>query len=193
MSFELNLPKTNVEIPEGLEVITLGAGCFWCTEAVFQRLEGVEKVVSGYAGGLIENPSYRQICTGTTGHAEVIQVFFNPKKVSLESLLEVFWATHDPTTLNRQGGDVGPQYRSAVFYHSDTQKEIAAHLKADLNAKHVFDKPIVTEITAFTNFYPAENYHQDYFNLNGMQPYCQFVVKPKVDKLKKYFSDRLKG
>ncbi|OOG77713.1 peptide-methionine (S)-S-oxide reductase MsrA [Algoriphagus sp. A40] len=193
MSNELNLPKTTVEIPAGQEVITLGAGCFWCTEAVFQRLEGVEKVVSGYAGGLVENPTYRQICTGTTGHAEVIQVFYDPKKVSLESLLEVFWATHDPTTLNRQGGDVGPQYRSAVFCHSDSQKEIASHLKAELNAKQVFEKPIVTEITAFSNFYSAENYHQDYFNLNGMQPYCQFVVKPKVDKLKKYFAERLKG
>lgn len=193
MSNELNLPNTTVEIPDGLEVITLGAGCFWCTEAVFQRLEGVEKVVSGYAGGLIENPSYRQICTGTTGHAEVIQVYFDPKKVTLESLLEVFWATHDPTTLNRQGGDVGPQYRSAIFYHSDSQKQIATLLKTEVNVKHLFDKPIVTEITAFINFYPAENYHQDYFNLNGMQPYCQFVVKPKVDKLKKYFADRLKG
>lgn len=192
MSSELNLPKTTVEIPAGQEVITLGAGCFWCTEAVFQRLEGVEKVVSGYAGGLVVNPSYRQICTGTTGHAEVIQVFFDPKKISLESLLEVFWATHDPTTLNRQGGDEGPQYRSAVFFHSELQRDIAAHLKAEMNAKQIFDKPVVTEITAFTNFYPAENYHQDYFNLNGMQPYCQFVVKPKVDKLKKYFADRLK-
>lgn len=193
MSNELNLPSTPVEIPAGLELITLGAGCFWCTEAVFQRLEGVEKVVSGYAGGLVIHPSYRQICTGTTGHAEVIQVYFDPKKVSLESLLEVFWATHDPTTLNKQGGDVGPQYRSAVFYHTGKQMEIAAHLKAELNAKKVFDKPIVTEITAFTNFYPAEDYHQEYFNLNGMQPYCQFVVKPKVDKLKKYFADKLKG
>lgn len=189
---ELNLPKTTVEIPAGQDVITLGAGCFWCTEAVFQRLEGVEKVISGYAGGLLSYPTYRQICTGTTGHAEVIQVFYDPKKVSLESLLEVFWATHDPTTLNRQGGDEGPQYRSAIFYHSDSQKEIASQLKAELNSKQVFDKPIVTEITAFSNFYPAENYHQDYFNLNGMQPYCRFVVKPKVDKLKKYFAEKLK-
>jgi len=192
MTNETKLPLTTPEIPDGLELITLGAGCFWCTEAVFQRLEGVEKVVSGYAGGLIESPTYKQICTGTTGHAEVINVYFDPKKVSLESLLEVFWATHDPTTLNQQGGDVGPQYRSAVFYHNDYQRDIASRLKDELNVREIFDKPIVTEITAFTNFYPAEDYHQEYFNLNGMQPYCQFVVKPKVDKLKKYFAERLK-
>ena len=189
---ESNLPKTTLEIPEGMELITLGAGCFWCTEAVFQRLEGVEKVISGYAGGIVEHPSYRQICTGTTGHAEVIQVYFDPKKISLESILEVFWATHDPTTLNRQGADVGPQYRSAIFFNSLKQEETANRMKEELDKSGVFDRPIVTEITPFSNFYPAENYHQDYFNLNGMQPYCQFVVKPKVDKLKKYFAERLK-
>lgn len=192
MNLEQALPKTIPEIPDGLELITLGAGCFWCTEAVFQRLEGVEKVISGYAGGIIPNPTYKQICTGTTGHAEVILVYFDPNKISLESLLEVFWATHDPTTLNRQGGDSGPQYRSAIFYHSETQKEIASKHQAELNGSKVFDHPIVTEITAFTNFYPAENYHQDYFNLNGMQPYCQLVVRPKVEKLKKYFGEKLK-
>lgn len=193
MNQEQVLPYTAVSIPPGLDLITLGAGCFWCTEAVFQRLQGVEKVVSGYAGGIIPNPSYKQICTGTTGHAEVIQVYFDPRKVSLESLLEVFWATHDPTTLNRQGGDVGPQYRSSIFFHNEGQKEIAEKLKTELNERRVFDRPIVTEITAFSNFYEAENYHQDYFNQNGMQPYCQFVVRPKVDKLKKYFADRLKS
>jgi methionine-S-sulfoxide reductase len=193
MNLDQALPKTPVEIPVGLELITLGGGCFWCTEAVFQRLAGVENVVSGYAGGIIPNPSYKQICTGTTGHAEVINVYFDPDKITLESLLEVFWGTHDPTTLNRQGGDVGPQYRSSIFYYDETQREIASKLKAELTAQKVFDRPIVTEITPFSNFYPAENYHQDYFNLNGMQPYCQFVVKPKVDKLKNYFADRLKG
>ena len=193
MNNELNLPKTVLEIPAGLELITLGGGCFWCTEAVFQRLEGVEKVVSGYAGGLIENPTYRQICTATTGHAEVINVFFDPNKVNLEAILEVFWATHDPTTLNRQGGDVGPQYRSAIFFNTPSQEEIALRMKVELDKAGVFDSRIVTEITPFSNFYPAENYHQDYFNLNGMQPYCQFVVKPKVDKLKKYFADKLKS
>lgn len=192
MSESVELPKTLLEIPAGLELITLGGGCFWCTEAVFQRLDGVEKVVSGYAGGIIKHPTYRQICTGTTGHAEVINVFFDPKKISLESILEVFWATHDPTTLNRQGGDVGPQYRSAIFYNKESQKVTAQKLKGELNKSGVFDSPIVTEITAFTNFYPAEDYHQEYFNLNGMQPYCQFVIRPKVEKLKNYFADRLK-
>lgn len=193
MNSDQILPQTTVDIPVGSELITLGAGCFWCTEAVFQRLEGVENVVSGYAGGIIPNPTYKQICTGTTGHAEVIHVFFDPKKISLESLLEVFWATHDPTTLNRQGGDVGPQYRSSIFYHNESQKDLASKLKAELNSQQVYENPIVTEITPFSNFYPAENYHQDYFNLNGMQPYCQFVVRPKVEKLKKYFADRMKG
>ncbi|SHO60176.1 peptide-methionine (S)-S-oxide reductase MsrA [Algoriphagus zhangzhouensis] len=190
---ELKLPKTIVEIPQGLDLITLGAGCFWCTEAVFQRLEGVEKVVSGYAGGHIDNPSYEAICTGTTGHAEVIQVYYDPKKINLVELLEVFWMTHDPTTINRQGADVGPQYRSVIFYNSDIQKEISTDLKQKLNEAHVFPSPIVTEISPFSNFYPAENFHQDYYNLNGHQPYCQIVVKPKVDKLKKFFGEKLKN
>jgi len=190
---ELKFPKTNVEIPQGLDLITLGAGCFWCTEAVFQRLEGVEKVVSGYAGGHIDNPSYEAICTGTTGHAEVIQVYYDPKRINLVELLEVFWMTHDPTTINRQGADVGPQYRSVIFYHSDIQKEISSDLKKKLNDAQVFPNPIVTEITEFSNFYPAENFHQDYYNLNGHQPYCQIVIKPKVDKLKKFFGERLKN
>lgn len=189
----MSLPETKVVVPEGQEVITLGAGCFWCTEAVFQRIEGVEKAVSGYSGGFVVEPTYRAICDGTTGHAEVIQVFFDPTKITLAQLLEIFWGTHDPTTLNRQGADMGPQYRSAIFYHNVHQQQVATDLKSQLNASKVFDKPIVTEITSFVNFYPAENYHQDYFNLNGSQPYCQFVVKPKVDKLKKFFSERLKA
>lgn len=193
MSEPLNLPQTTVEIPDGMEMITLGGGCFWCTEAVFQRLNGVEKVVSGYAGGIIKHPTYRQICTGTTGHAEVVQVYYNPEKISLVEILEVFWATHDPTTLNRQGADVGPQYRSAIFYTQESQKEVAQQLKKELNEAGVFEQPIVTEITAFSNFYPAEDYHQEYFNLNGMQPYCQFVIKPKVEKLKKHFAEKLKS
>ena len=193
MENKMSLPETKVIVPEGQEVITLGAGCFWCTEAVFQRIEGVEKAVSGYSGGFVIEPTYRAICDGTTGHAEVIQVFFDPTKITLAQLLEIFWGTHDPTTLNRQGADMGPQYRSAVFFHNSDQQEIATDLKSQLNASKVFDKPIVTEITAFVNFYSAENYHQDYFNLNGSQPYCQFVVKPKVDKLKKFFSERLKA
>ncbi|TXE11377.1 peptide-methionine (S)-S-oxide reductase MsrA [Algoriphagus aquimarinus] len=192
MDKELKFPTTEVKIPEGLNLITLGAGCFWCIEAVFQRLEGVDKVVSGYAGGFIENPTYNAICTGTTGHAEVIQAYYNPTMISLSDLLEVFWATHDPTTLNRQGADVGPHYRSSIFYHSSEQEILAKNMKTQLDDSKVFDSPLVTEITAFTNFYPAENYHQDYYNQNGAQPYCQFVIKPKVDKLKKFFSQRLK-
>ena len=192
MSEELQLPSTPISIPNGMALLTLGAGCFWCTEAVFQRLNGVEKVVSGYSGGFVVNPSYREICTATTGHAEVIQVYYDPKVISLTELLEVFWLTHDPTTLNRQGGDVGPQYRSAIFFNTAEQAQLATELKNQLNSEKVFPSPIVTEITAFTNFYPAEQYHQDYYNLNGSQPYCQVVVKPKVDKLQKFFSDRLK-
>ncbi len=192
MSNTNNLPSTTLSIPEGLELITLGAGCFWCTEAVFQRLQGVEKVVSGYSGGFVENPTYREVCNATTGHAEVIEVYYDPKVISLEKILEIFWATHDPTTINRQGADAGPQYRSAIFFNTSEQQRIAEDLKEKLNGSDIFDRPIVTEITPFTNFYPAENYHQDYYNLNSAQPYCQFVVKPKVDKLKKFFSERLK-
>lgn len=191
MDNELKLPTTEIKIHEGLNMITLGAGCFWCIEAVFQRLKGVEKVVSGYSGGFIVDPTYRAICSGTTGHAEVIQVYYDPAIISLSDLLEVFWATHDPTTLNRQGADVGPQYRSSIFYHPD-QEKLAKRIKSQLNDSKVFDDPIVTEIAAFTNFYPAENYHQDYYNQNRAQPYCQFVVRPKVDKLKNLFSERLK-
>lgn len=188
-----HLPKTQFEIPINQEAIVLGAGCFWCTEAVFQRLNGVEKVISGYAGGIIPNPTYRQICTGTTGHAEVVAVFYNPQLISLAEILEVFWATHDPTTVNRQGADVGPQYRSSIFYFSEDQADLARKLKLELNQNAVFDSPVVTEITPFSNFYEAEDYHQNYFNENGMQPYCQFVVRPKVDKLKTYFQSKLKS
>lgn len=188
-----HLPKTQFEIPINQQGIVLGAGCFWCTEAVFQRLNGVEKVISGYAGGIVPNPTYRQICTGTTGHAEVVAVFYNPQLISLAEILEVFWATHDPTTVNRQGADVGPQYRSSIFYFSEDQADLAMKLKLELNQNAVFDSPVVTEITPFSNFYEAEDYHQNYFNENGMQPYCQFVVRPKVDKLKTYFQSKLKS
>ncbi|MFL5754329.1 MAG: peptide-methionine (S)-S-oxide reductase MsrA [Bacteroidia bacterium] len=174
------------------ETATFGSGCFWCVEAVFQDLKGVEKVVSGYSGGFVKNPSYKEVCMGTTGHAEVCQITYDPSVISFEELLEVFWKTHDPTTLNSQGNDHGTQYRSAVFYHNEEQKKLAEEYKKKLDASGAFDKPIVTEITAFTNFYPAENYHQDYFNLNGTEPYCQFVIQPKVDKFKKVFKDKLK-
>lgn len=192
MNRNLKLPTTEVIIPEGLDVVTLGAGCFWCVEAVFQRLQGVQKVVSGYSGGIVENPTYNSVCAGTTGHAEVIQVYFDPGIIALTELLEIFWATHDPTTLNRQGADLGPQYRSSIFYHNENQRELALDLKSKLNQALVVDQPILTVITAFTNFYQAENSHQNYFNLNGGQPYCHFVVMPKIDQLKKFFSERLK-
>lgn len=186
------LPKTELNCPEGLELVLLGGGCFWCTEAVFLRLEGVKEVVPGYAGGTVIQPTYEAICTGTTGHAEVIQVTFDPNLISLDNILAVFWATHDPTTLNRQGADVGPQYRSAVFYTNATQGEKALSLKHELNQSGVYAKPIVTEITPFSNFYLAEDYHHNYYALHGQQPYCQCVVRPKVEKLQQLFGDLLR-
>jgi methionine-S-sulfoxide reductase len=175
-----------------LELATFGAGCFWCTEAVFQNVNGVSKVVSGYAGGKVKNPTYREICTGTTGHAEVAQITFDPSKVSFEELLEVFWNTHDPTTLNKQGADEGTQYRSVIFYHSDNQRQAATDYKKQLEASKVFKNPIVTEISPLPDYYPAENYHQNYFELNPNQSYCQYVVRPKVEKFKKQFQSKLK-
>ena len=173
-------------------VATFGTGCFWCTEAVFERLEGVEKVISGYSGGNVKNPSYREVTTGRTGHAEVCQVWFNPEIISFEEILDVFWHTHDPTTLNRQGNDVGTQYRSAIFYHTEDQKQQAERSLKAINASGSFDDPVVTEITEFSGFYEAEDYHQDYFENNPSQSYCTFVVKPKVDKFKARYQDRLK-
>ncbi|HEX4413251.1 MAG TPA: peptide-methionine (S)-S-oxide reductase MsrA [Lacipirellulaceae bacterium] len=177
---------------EKLATATFGEGCFWCSEAVFQNLNGVKSVVSGYSGGTIENPSYQDVCTGRTGHAEVIQVTYDPAVISFENLLKVFWQTHDPTTLDRQGHDSGTQYRSAVFYHDDAQKRIAEQYKQQLDASKVFKDPIVTEITPFKNFYPAEKYHQNYFNLNPTQQYCQYVIRPKVEKFNKEFKAMLK-
>ncbi|MBK8955050.1 MAG: peptide-methionine (S)-S-oxide reductase MsrA [Saprospiraceae bacterium] len=173
------------------ETATLGAGCFWCVEAVFQELKGVEKVVSGYSGGNVENPSYRAICTGTTGHAEVCQIHFNPKIISFEEILEVFWTTHDPTTLNRQGADAGTQYRSVIFYHNSRQKELAEKSKAQV-APALWDDPIVTEISPFTKFYEAEDYHQNYYSENGTAPYCQIVIAPKIKKFREKFKTKLK-
>ena len=176
-----------------MELATFGSGCFWCTEAVFQRLKGVEKVVSGYAGGHVQNPTYKQICGGGTGHAEVIQIQYDPAQVSYEKLLEIFWKTHDPTTLNRQGNDVGTQYRSVIFYHNEEQKRLAEAYKKKLDEAKVWDDPIVTEITPITNFFAAEDYHQNYYNENGAQPYCAFVIRPKIEKLKKVFAEQLKA
>lgn len=175
-----------------LETITLGAGCFWCVEAVFQRIEGVVKVESGYSGGFKENPTYEEVCSETTGHAEVCQITYDKTKVSFESILEVFFGTHDPTTLNRQGNDVGTQYRSAIFYHTPEQKNIAEKVIQTLNQEKVFSKPIVTEVTEFKKFYVAEDYHQNYYNQNGSQSYCYFVIRPKIEKLQKVFKDKLK-
>jgi peptide-methionine (S)-S-oxide reductase len=176
-----------------LEVATLGGGCFWCLEAVFDEVRGVEDVLSGYSGGFVVNPTYRQVCDGKTGHAEVVRVAFDPTVITFREILEIFFAIHDPTTLNRQGADVGPQYRSAIFYHSPEQKATAQAVIAELNTGRIFDKPIVTEVAGVTRFYPAEDYHQEYFRKNPHQPYCQVVVSPKVAKLRKSFAAKLKG
>ena len=174
------------------EVATLGAGCFWCVEAVFLQLEGVLSVESGYCGGRIENPTYEQICTGTTGHAEVCQIRYDPAKITFDELLEVFWKTHDPTTRNQQGNDVGPQYRSAVFYHDDGQKTFAVERKRQLDAAGIWQDPIVTEINPYAKFYKAEDYHQQYYNRNAEAGYCQFIIRPKVEKVREVFKDKLR-
>jgi peptide-methionine (S)-S-oxide reductase len=175
-----------------LETATLGGGCFWCVEAIYQDLDGVEKVVSGYAGGSVENPTYQQVCNGTTGHAEVIQVTFDPAVISFKDILYVFFRTHDPTTLNRQGADVGTQYRSAIFYHDEEQQNVAERVLAEIDATDLWPNPIVTEISPFTEFYVAEDYHQNYYKSNRNQPYCRAVIDPKVRKFRKSFKNKLK-
>ena len=177
---------------QGMDTITLGAGCFWCVEAVFVELKGVHSVTSGYMGGHVKEPSYREVCNGTTGHAEVARIIYDPKVLTVDELLEVFWQTHDPTTLNRQGADVGTQYRSAIFYSTDEQRHIAEAYRAELDKSGAFPGPIITEITPTTDFYAAEDYHQNYYALNGEQGYCQMVIRPKVDKFRKVFADKLK-
>ena len=174
------------------EMATFGGGCFWCVEAVFKDLAGVERVVSGYAGGQLENPTYQQVCSGNTGHAEVTQITYDPEVISFDDLLYVFWRVHDPTTLNRQGADVGTQYRSIILYHDEAQREAAERSKAETDASGLYRSPIVTEIVPLTLFYEAEGYHQDYFNLNPNQPYCRAVIDPKVRKFRKEFRDKLK-
>jgi len=181
-----------VKVKEGMEVATFAGGCFWCTEAVFLEIKGVEKVVSGYIGGKTINPTYKEICTGETGHAEAIQITFNPNEVAYEDLLEVFFGTHDPTTLNRQGADVGTQYRSAIFYHSEAQKTKAENYIQLLEKEKLYDKKIVTKVSSATIFYPAEDYHQNYYNQNSSQGYCQMVIAPKLEKLRKYYKSKLK-
>ncbi|MGW8178778.1 MAG: peptide-methionine (S)-S-oxide reductase MsrA [bacterium] len=175
------------------ETATLGGGCFWCLEAGFEQLKGVEKVVSGYSGGTVVNPSYQQVCTGTTGHAEVVQITYDPQIIAFRELLEVFFTIHDPTTLNRQGADVGTQYRSVIFYHSQEQKTVAEKVVQELEAAEIWDAPIVTEITSFSAFYRAEDYHQEYFRRNPGQAYCQVVIAPKVVKLRRRFLEKLKS
>ena len=175
---------------EGMEKATFGAGCFWCSEAIFQKLKGVEKVVSGYAGGIIKNPTYLEVCNGLSGYAEVVQITYDPAVISYDELLKVFWETHDPTTLNRQGADVGTQYRSVIFYHTEAQKVTAEKYKKALN--ELSDKPIVTEIKEFTGFYPAEEYHQNYYSSNPDYPYCKYVIQPKLEKFEKVFGDKIK-
>ena len=187
-------PKTNPNTMStpSLELATFGGGCFWCTEAVFLDVKGVSKVVSGYAGGTVKNPSYKDVSTGLTGHAEVTQITFDPKVVSYESLVEIFWNTHDPTTLNKQGADEGTQYRSVIFYHNEDQKKVAEVYKTQLEAAHTYPNRIVTEISPLKNYYPAEDYHQNYYALNQNQGYCQYVIRPKVEKFRKQFHDKLK-
>ena len=175
-----------------LEKATLGAGCFWCVEAVYQDIRGVHEVASGYTGGHVENPTYKQICTGATGHAEVIQITFDPGVISYEDILTIFWRIHDPTTLNRQGADVGTQYRSAIFYHDEEQKAIAEKSKRETDASQLWPDPIVTEITPYSDFYKAEGYHQNYYRDNPNQPYCRVVIDPKIRKFRKEFQEKLK-
>jgi peptide-methionine (S)-S-oxide reductase len=182
--------KTNSEIK--IDTATFGAGCFWCTEAQFQQLKGVEKVVSGYMGGHVAAPTYKDVCTGTTGHAEVTNVYYDPNIISYDALLAAFFVSHDPTQLNRQGNDLGTQYRSVIFYHNDEQKQLSTTYIKKLNEEQVYPSPIVTEISAAQVFYPAEDYHQNYYNQNGREPYCHFVIQPKIEKFQKVFKDKIK-
>lgn len=186
-----NINTMDKESTGNYETATFGAGCFWCVEAVFQELKGVQSVTSGYMGGQVKNPTYKEVCSGLTGHAEVCNIIFDPKVISYKELLEAFWGSHDPTTLNKQGADIGTQYRSAVFFHSKEQQEEAEFYKKKLNDENAFGKPVVTEISSASTFYKAEDYHQNYFNENGNAPYCQFVIAPKVEKFKKAFASKL--
>jgi peptide-methionine (S)-S-oxide reductase len=175
------------------DTATLGAGCFWCVEAVFKELKGVISVSPGYAGGSVKNPSYREVCTGRTGHAEVCQIIYDPAIIKFDDILEVFWQTHDPTTLNKQGNDIGTQYRSAIFYHNTKQRELAEYYKKKLNDSGAYTSPLTTEIVPFTTYFPAEDYHKDYFQKNPDQPYCTFVILPKLEKFHKAFKSKLKN
>lgn len=182
----------NNQSNSGMDTATFGAGCFWCVEAQFQMLDGVISVSSGFSGGTVKNPAYREVCNGTTGHAEVCQIVYDSKKITYDELLAAFWQSHDPTQLNRQGNDVGTQYRSVIYYHSEEQKTLAESYKKQLNASGAWTKPIVTEISPIGPFYKADDYHQNYFNENGTESYCQYVIQPKVEKFRKVFKDKLK-
>jgi len=195
------IPYSNAQVREenktlnkslSMDKITLGAGCFWCVEAVFSELKGVKSVVAGYAGGTVENPSYKEVCKGNTGHAEVAQISYDPSQISLADILQVFWKTHDPTTLNRQGADVGTQYRSVIFYHTKEQGKLALQYKKELSESGAWKNPLVTEVLPIPKFYRAENYHQDYYSQNGDQQYCKYVIQPKLDKFRKVFASKLK-
>lgn len=186
------IKTTDMSTTATTDTATFGTGCFWCTEAIFQQVDGVIKVTSGYAGGQTENPNYKEVCTGTTGHAECLNIVYDSSKISFDELLEIFWQVHDPTTLNRQGNDVGTQYRSVVFYHNEEQKAKVEKYKTELDKSGAWDKPIVTTLEPFTRFYPAEDYHQNYYNDNPGQGYCQFVIRPKVEKFQKVFKNKLK-
>jgi peptide-methionine (S)-S-oxide reductase len=189
-----NKPITNkiMKTDNNLDTVTFGAGCFWCVEAIFQQLKGIYNVESGYSGGHVKNPSYEEVCTDTTGHAEVCQITYKPSEITFTELLEVFWKTHDPTTLNRQGGDAGTQYRSVVFYHNEEQRKLAEEMKVRLNAAQIWKDPLVTEIVPFEKFYKAEAYHQEYYLQNTSKPYCSAVITPKLEKFRKVFADKLK-
>jgi peptide-methionine (S)-S-oxide reductase len=187
-----NMTDNTITRNENTDTATFGTGCFWCTEAIFQQLKGVVKVTSGYSGGFIENPDYKQVCSGTTGHAECLNIIYDPAQISFDELLEAFWQTHDPTTLNRQGNDIGTQYRSVVFYHNETQKNSTEKYKTDLNKSGAWANPVVTTLEPFVKFYPAEDYHQNYYNNNSSQGYCQFVIRPKLEKFEKVFKNKLK-
>ena len=185
--------KMNQTDNSKLQLAIFGSGCFWCSEAIFERVKGVTSVVSGYSGGKVDNPSYEDVCSGKTGHAEVVQIKFDSALVSYDELLEIFWKTHNPTTLNRQGADVGTQYRSVIFYHNDDQRKKTENYKSELNKAKIWNNPIVTEISPFKKFYPAEKYHQDYYEQNPNQGYCSFVITPKIEKFEKVFKDKMKA
>lgn len=186
------IPITSVHAPEGREIATFANGCFWCTEAIFTDLKGVDKAVSGYTGGQVANPSYQQVCTGETGHAEALQITFDPRVITYRDLLHIFFTTHDPTTLNRQGADAGTQYRSGIFYHNPEQEKEAREVIQEITNEHIWPHPIVTEVTPFANFYPAEDYHQDYYANNPNQGYCRVVIEPKVTKFREKYREKLK-